>query len=383
MSLVHVLQHTPSFIPVLWSGCIGWMAVMIISLFLFLQLLYGFINKFKIADRNDHFKLKTPYMLVMLYLVLSFVSSIIFLTLETNMLTPRTLKFTKARCESAWIMKGAFHGINYMVLSFIFLHRIYIVFKGSAFEYNPWVYRSFFCFIITSCPIIFTVLYLPLIGKFQAILKYDPITNLAICAAQTWDPLDFVVLSITSSIVQIISFIGLLVLFIRRLHSLNMEMMASFVKETMTNKPNVVESESGRNDHATAADSASQSSQSSLDVAANTNRIQPCVSAVLDLWDGQSISRKHQSRTKLARIMRLHNLMKKQTILVFIAIVSSITSWIAVGIDADIVQEMGWDNAVNLICVWLMLDTSKGYWNICRKYGICFCCYWRSNKMGM
>ena len=43
--------------------------------------------------------------------------------------------------------------------------------------------------------------------------------------------------------------------------------------------------------------------------------------------------------------------------------------------------ESGWDIIVNAICVWIMLDTSKWYWNVCKRYGVCVCCYGKTNEM--
>ena len=81
--------------------------------------------------------------------------------------------------------------------------------------------------------------------------------------------------------------------------------------------------------------------------------------------------------------MELHNLMKKQTILVFVSILSTITLGILAIINVNMVFQAGWDTIVNMICVWMMLNTSKRYWICCRKYGLCICCYWKVNQIGM
>ena len=107
------------------------------------------------------------------------------------------------------------------------------------------------------------------------------------------------------------------------------------------------------------------------------------INQVLDSWKRQSTINRDQLRPEVQRIMALHNLIKKQTILVCIAITGTITYFICTGIYFDFALESGWDVLVNSICVWMMLDTSKVYWNACRKYGICSCCYRKTNKLGL
>ena len=77
----------------------------------------------------------------------------------------------------------------------------------------------------------------------------------------------------------------------------------------------------------------------------------------------------------VVRIIRLYNLMKKQTILVCIPVVSMILLGIWTGIDSAAIYEFGWVLIINMICLWMMLSTSKRYWNLCKDYGCCVCCY--------
>ena len=72
-----------------------------------------------------------------------------------------------------------------------------------------------------------------------------------------------------------------------------------------------------------------------------------------------------------------------QTILVSIASFSTLSMLIGTAIDGFIIYDASLDVVVNCICVWLMLDTSSRYWNICKRYGCCICCYLDSNKIGM
>ena len=74
-------------------------------------------------------------------------------------------------------------------------------------------------------------------------------------------------------------------------------------------------------------------------------------------------------------IISLHCLIKKQTILVGIAIISSCLFWAMTAYDSVFFWEVVWDVVVNVFCIWLMLGSSKQYWELCKRWGLCVCCY--------
>ena len=79
-------------------------------------------------------------------------------------------------------------------------------------------------------------------------------------------------------------------------------------------------------------------------------------------------------------IFKLHDLIKKQSILVCIAILSSVTVWSLVAVVNYFFWWLVWDVSINTICVWLMLKSSRKYWICCGKYGVCACCYCKENS---
>ena len=62
------------------------------------------------------------------------------------------------------------------------------------------------------------------------------------------------------------------------------------------------------------------------------------VDIVMDEWDKQKDIAKRSSKPEVDRILKLHNLIKKQTILVFIAILSTICLWIGAAINIWIIM---------------------------------------------
>ena len=117
----------------------------------------------------------------------------------------------------------------------------------------------------------------------------------------------------------------------------------------------------------------------------NGNRRTNAVSMdiVLDEWGRQKTFVRELQKDEVQRIVSLHNLIKKQTILCCVATGSTCCIWFGTIFHEDFQFESGWDNCVNAICVWMMLDTSKKYWKMCQKYGFCYLCYRKTNKIGM
>ena len=104
------------------------------------------------------------------------------------------------------------------------------------------------------------------------------------------------------------------------------------------------------------------------------------LAAVVDSYKGKRESGVSASQSEL-RIIKRHNVMKKQTILVSIAIVSTTIYTVWAGITSSAVYEFGWDACVNTICVWMMLSSSKRYWNLCKDYGVCRCCFYHTGDL--
>ena len=115
----------------------------------------------------------------------------------------------------------------------------------------------------------------------------------------------------------------------------------------------------------------------------NTNReleVRVSMDVIFDMWKRQKTPQRMNTRHRVQRIADLHNLIKKQTILVCIALCSDLL-YIGIIFFEPIEWLTGWFYCVNVICIWLMLVTSKKYWIICKLYGFCHCCYRKSNQL--
>ena len=347
-----------SRVNVLWFLYIGNPLAIVINIVLLFQLLYAYCKKFK-SKTNDGSKSKVPYIMVIMYLLVSLIActgyAFVFTSFSTNI--------TRLRCQLAWIMIYIFSAIAFTILDLIFLHRIYVIFKDSAYEYKSWLYKSLFVLImfgpmLTATPIFVSVIIWPDTLSIQ----YDPATNLTVCSATNGEQLSPTRLSVglTVIVIQTSILVALLFMFIRGLWSLNKQLMKHFLDDHVRGNSNEFPAQTP-----------------------DTTEMVTSTSSVLDNWGKQRTVAREQLRPEVQRIMTLHNLIKKQTILVCISAVSTcVLSGTAI-IDISAGMGLGWDVVINSMCIWMMLDTSKKYWTMCKNYGVCFCCYWRANKLGV
>ena len=104
------------------------------------------------------------------------------------------------------------------------------------------------------------------------------------------------------------------------------------------------------------------------------------MNAIFDSWRRQKTAVRQRKRPEVQRIADLHDLIKKQTILVCIALCTDLI-YIGIIFFEPIEWMIGWLYFVNVICVWMMLGISKRYWICCKQYAFCYCCYHTSNRL--
>ena len=148
----------------------------------------------------------------------------------------------------------------------------------------------------------------------------------------------------------------LLYMFIQGLWSLNQKFLENYLAQQMQNQ------------------TADKPDNDTTDTQCNDNgntKTADGMKVVIDKYKSDG----RKSDSDIIDIIDLYNLMKKQAILVGIAVTSTSGIGIAAIFKSEFFFEMGWDAALNGICLWMTLSTSKRYWNFCRDYGICRCCH--------
>ena len=169
---------------IIFSSGIGYTLSTLISLLLLCHLLFICRKSSNSSTTNTSNRSKTGYILIIIYFFVTCITGIIYSSLRSNTVTGTDFmsQFTSSRCLYGVIFGYIFHGLTFMMLNLIFLHRIYIIFRGSAFAYSPLAYRILLILILgqimLSCTAILIVME---VQSFT--VKYDPFTNIAFCAA--------------------------------------------------------------------------------------------------------------------------------------------------------------------------------------------------------
>ena len=276
--------------------------------------------------------------------------------------------YSDIQCKSGFITFWILYCSHLSILCIIFLRRIKIVFKNSVYEYRPYIFRIFYTLIV----FIF-IAYLSMMvvrmefdgkvivlkddGKYSDILPF----NISLCtlhAVKTWSNVTMMIVGMIVAVIYLLINVSLSYMFLNGLYKLNKELINEFIANAIT--PSEDEQLMSLHDN--------QSMSRSIEL-------------VLDQYSRSNNSRHVKDSVK--RIMDLYGLIKKQTILVVIAIVSSLSFSAATAIDHNLVVHFGWDLLIKGICVWLMLKVSDKYWNCCVKYGLCRCCYCNQNQFDL
>ena len=366
---------------------------------LLFHVLYHYRKLFCKTDKVN--QNKSGYILVIIYIILSFCTISGFACLRSNMFTLLPISsFTTFQATISYFWIFIFFGNSYVLLWIIFIHRIRIIFNGSAYAYKPYIFRILYFSIIfgdflwcIACGI-----------DYQQVLKWklfvfdnidtNPIQFYVLtrdyAEKDKFSPAILIAICVYSTFINII----LLYMFTRSLWKLNKYFMTNYLEEhgslSKPNKMHHVSTESpvSMSQSALKLDVLKDSNtvRSDTDVDIDINRkemkhmIRVSMDNVLDAWTRQKTVERERKRPEVQRMVDLHNLIKKQTILVCIALCSDLL-YVATIFYEPIEWMTGWFYCLNVICVWMMLATSKRYWIFCKQFGLCCCCYRKSNKL--
>ena len=332
---LHYEQKDKFWSDILWSGSTGYIISILVSMTLICNVSLQYVHSCKSKAKQPSSSASSPggYILMITY-QLSLIIAGIGTCIRTNVVWGLSLsEYNATRCMVGLIIVYFFSLCSYMLINIFYLYGIRSIFKGTRFAYSNWVYRSLLAWIITSISaiIIFTLT----LARLSHKLQYYPGSKIAYCKyyrseASEWKA--FYAAGATLMTTEIV----LLIMFLTRLNEVKKQMMVYHTIRKATETSNT----------------------------SKTNTF------AIDMDSEQEVNSPEKDK-----IRNLHNLMKKQTILVGIAIASTGCVWIGTFIYADFAVQSGWDNCINSICVWLMFDASNKYWEICKSKGICKCCY--------
>ena len=359
-SLSQKLIQDPLTKRFLYVGYIGNIACLLVSFILLFHVLY-YHNQISIKNRHVQDGKKKIYRMIAVYLVSIIIFVLLVSCVSSNAFTGISKdQFSILQCTIAHASIPIAFAVPYVLLYTILLVRIKFIFKDSIYGYKPWVFRVYysgiavqFC-LLTSIHVYYSikatqwgVYYQDDFYKAACFFHLDP--EMAKVKAVRW---------IISIATHFVINLGLLYLFLKGLWSINRIRITQFMEENQQH----IEMESKTN--------------SSTDIALGSRTgDNVAIGSVLEQYKSQSDLKKASSNGSVKRIVKLHNLMKKQTILTVIANGSTILCWIFVVVQPLTLYVTAYDFMLNAICMWLTMPSSNKYWLCCTKYGLCYCCY--------
>eukprot|EP01084_Bolivina_argentea_P250098 418899_1 len=317
------------------------------------------------------------YLLVIIYLSSNCLACASYAFIRTNVISQINLnQWTTYQCSIGYILAYSSYYISVAMLYIIFIWKIKISFNGSVSEYNNYILYPFLAAIIIVISALLIQM-IVLVSIPEWLLLHGNASNISYCLNMAIDKFIFSdifsVLSIITTIFHIIMSSGLLYMFVRGLVLVNRILIKSFVREYAH-----VDSNDSNNGIFPTPFVHTETEMSKKHERTDTISVQTVFDECTD-ESRSPIERKELSK-EASRILVLHDLVKKQTILVSVSIISSVLLWISSAIDDWLMQQMYWDMTINAVCVWLMLASSQKYWLLCKKSCL-RCCYVKENSI--
>ena len=411
-----------------YSASIGSAIIFILTLIISIHVLFHYYRKFHSSAptnrQKEESKSKIPYLLFILMCFSGLISVTSYAIIKSSLFINTTqYPFTIFRCKLGYLL--TFIPIYIMSASayVLFVYRIQTVFEGTQYQYPLHIIK----YLYTSLIILFILLTICLIissrTTYFALFVFGTNnqhqnTYCATNGALTLH-VNMIAVGLFFSMHCGFGFI-LLYMFTKKLYALQVDTLSQYLKEKsqralfrMQIEPDFCHNIENKSPLSTPRSSVMHLSPPVSPAAIRTsehNKV-PSISSIsttvmeMEVMDISTMSENEddekyehtRKRTmtvdevkketekdesnQLKMVLKLHKLIKKQTILVYVAIMTG-AIWLVcvVAVDSWIWNELNWVIFVNTVCNWLMFAESKAYWKFLHKYCCCYLCYCRQNR---
>ena len=330
-----------SYPIILVLSCVGIIICILICAVLLIHLS-------RICHRQQRKQTTTIYILVIVYNILTLIACLSFGFLRTNLFTFIPIdKFTPTQCHIGYWLQYIPISLATTFLYLLFIYRIDLSFRGTLYAYRPCIIKFYYIItIILEINFIITRSLGILRDGPWAVSYHDDISILH-CSKTTSSTTTRTLSQLLSAGIGLFATlfmnISLLYMFARSLWKVRKDTVAAYMVEH----------------------------QPDSTVSANTTDI--VMETVNKHKHGHA-----KNNTNFEEIVELHNLIKKFTILVGIAMTSSLIYLVLIVVHWKVSFCFAWDYGINMICLWMLLGSSKKYWDWCKSYGLCKCCYYKT-----
>ena len=372
---------------------------MILSIIFLLITGYNFIVVFWLKKKQNTEDVLSYEMLLLLQTT-TFFSCLSYSMLRSNIITNIDVdQFTLFQCTFGFLMTVFFYLISRTLFYIILIHRIKFSFKDTLYRYNEKIYRFYYLTVI--------LLYLYAVCmRLYAAFKVDYIAiyyntkhNIAYCTPGNHGNVQFFPLArVSGFLIGFIEFIlglGLLFLFAKRLYLIRNVLVRQYLKtdsnsskqtKKMTTVQLKIKDLFQENDDEInmtmnmsvddKTDDTKEDEEKGID--SNDNKLDDTDNVFnVETESSSDVLNKYKYKEM---INKSHDMIKKQTILLFIGIVSSLLYSMGMVIHPYMIRVVAFSLTLNMICLCLMFSQFDIYWICCTKYGFCACCYVQKSK---
>ena len=356
--MIPVIEETDLFTRRIYFSTSGAVLALIVCTLLLIDVLHKYHSITKSKCKNASSK-KQAYLMIICYFIFTSLASFSYAFVRTNAFTRiQNKQFTNIQCSIGYLMSYLFFYSSMSVLYVIFVWRIHTTLKESAYGYHPYILKALYTFIaIMTILWLFNAIYDSIKAEWRILSHH----GVSMCANFVTDYDDyaaslFAAIALMTAIFHFVMNSVLLLMFVKGLWSINKLFIKVYVKEHIhcNSTKDPADTDSDQSDHESSVRTANMNMNIVLD---NLQSVQ---------------SAKH--------ILLLYDLIKKQTILVSISVISSVALW-SLNLENNWFSlQIYWDVALNGICLWLMLGSSQKYWKLCTKT-CARCCYLKENAI--
>eukprot|EP01084_Bolivina_argentea_P277931 474672_1 len=287
------------------------------------------------------------YYLVICYLITSMSVCLFIALVRSNIITHIPIKdFTDVQCAI-----GYFGNYSLLIISKAFMYNLFNYRIENIFQNTPYAFHRVFHIFLYVVPwynVLFVVICLYIAqfidtnDELEWNLNTDNSTYILFCGGTTKFTVAAKVSIVHSSIIEFIMSVTLLYMFIKGLYTLYSTLLNQHINEYI----NMDRCDDVELNHVNRL--------KSLNIHSSSSRCE---------------------KQSMMRVLSLKNIIKKQTILVCIALISSIVYWILSLFYPSMTLQSCWDIMVNSSCIWLMFASAKPVWGFLSRYCCCRVCY--------
>eukprot|EP01084_Bolivina_argentea_P266882 452842_1 len=384
------------------GGCIG----TLLTLSILIHFLNQYYNIFKCKSRNTkqkqlkqfHFdavnkkrKKQIVSFLTILYFVTCLLTCSMYICVASNLITrTKWNHFSSLRCLFGYLIPISMLTISKTFLYSLFIYRIQIIFSETC---NFYQYNTLYFYILYSLNISLIIilhialLLLAITNKQNNNWSLYHSNNLIYCSidfdnhiyhTNESTNIGITILFSLCAVLQLFISICLLFMYLKGLTKINHALLQQYIHDEVELHRAQLDDHKARKHHHIHSNSTSLIDDGDHDEKQETN--------ILELMKKQSLEmvvRRHSESAKesnsdllgLKRVVKMHNLIKKQSILVSISVVSSVLTWIMYIVMNKVWLLICWDVILSSICVWLTKSFSNKYWQFVKTYLCCKLCY--------